>query len=53
MGYKDTLNFLNTFDIILFKGKNIMSKVQRLFTNSDFDHVGLILKTVSGNLILL
>jgi hypothetical protein len=30
-----------------------MSKVQRFITNSDFDHVGLIIKTSSGSLLLL
>lgn len=30
-----------------------MSKVQRFFTNSDFDHVGLIMKTVGSSLLLL
>jgi hypothetical protein len=44
---------LDTFDIILFKGKNLMSKFQRFFTNSDYDHVGMIIKTIDGNLLLL
>jgi hypothetical protein len=30
-----------------------MSKVQRFITNSDFDHVALIIKTSGGALLLL
>lgn len=30
-----------------------MCKVQRFLTNSDYDHVGLIMKTVGANLLLL
>lgn len=30
-----------------------MCKVQRFLTNSDYDHVGLVIKTVDGNLLLL
>ena len=35
----------DTFDLILFKNKNFMSKFQRFLTNSDYDHVAMILKT--------
>lgn len=51
--YKKATSFLDNFDLILFKGKNIMCKMQRFFTNSEFDHVGLIMKTVNGDLLLL
>jgi len=37
----------DTFDIILFKNKNFMSKFQRFVTNSDYDHVAMLLKTSS------
>ena len=30
-----------------------MSKVQRIFTNSDYDHVGMLLKTTSQDIFLL
>jgi len=30
-----------------------MSKVQRLLTNSDYDHVAMLLKTSSGELYIL
>lgn len=53
MSFDKAKLFLNTFDIILFKGKNIMSKMQRFFTNSDFDHVALVMKTVGSSLLLL
>jgi hypothetical protein len=52
MSYKDAKNFLDTFDLILFKGKNIMCKVQRFFTNSDYDHIALVIKAVGSNLLL-
>jgi hypothetical protein len=38
----------DTFDILLFKNKSIMSKVQRIFTNSDYDHIAMLLKTTSN-----
>lgn len=44
---------LENFDIILFKGKGMMSKMQRFFTNSNFDHVALLLKTFDGDVLLL
>lgn len=53
MSCKSIHGFLDTFDIVLFKGKNIMCKVQRFLTNSDYDHVGLVIKTVDGSLLLL
>lgn len=34
----------DTFDIILFKNKSLISKVQRIFTNSDYDHVAMLLR---------
>lgn len=35
-------------DLILFKGKTIMNKVQRFITSSNFDHVGLLLRDRKG-----
>ena len=52
MIFKEAKNFLDTFDLILFKGKNMMCKVQRFFTNSDFDHIALVIKTVGSNILL-
>lgn len=43
----------DTFDIILFKNRTVMSKVQRLLTNSDYDHVAMLIKTSSGELYIL
>jgi len=43
----------DNFDIILFKNKNLMSKVQRIFTNSDYDHVAMLLKTADNEIYLL
>ena len=47
------LETAETFDILLFKNKTIMSKVQRIFTNSDYDHVAMLLKTSSKQIFLL
>lgn len=35
----------DTFDLLLFKNKTFMSKVQRFVTNSTYDHVGMILRS--------
>lgn len=43
----------DTFDIILFKNRTMMSKVQRILTNSDYDHVAMLLKTSSNELFIL
>ena len=43
----------DTFDIILFKNKNFMSQFQRLVTNSDYDHVAMLLKTSSKEHFIL
>ena len=53
MPYNEVFFVGDTFDIILFKNKSIMSKVQRFFTNSDFDHVALLMKTVNNQLLML
>ena len=52
MEFNDIFSIADTFDILLFKNKNIMSKFQRFFTNSDFDHVSLIIRT-TGNKVLM
>ncbi len=43
----------NNFDILLFKNKNLMSKMQRLITNSDYDHVAMLLKTGDNEIYFL
>jgi hypothetical protein len=43
----------DTFDIILFKNRTMMSKVQRILTNSDYDHVAMLLKTNNNELFIL
>jgi len=40
-------------DILLFRGKNLASKVQRSFTGSQYDHVALILRYGNNELVLL
>ena len=49
----DAFNIIDTFDIILFKSKNIMSRMQRFFTNSGYDHVGLLMKAYTGDILML
>ena len=39
------LQTANTFDILLFKNRTLISKVQRIFTNSDYDHVAMLIKS--------
>lgn len=34
-------------DLIMFNTKNIMSRVQRSVTNSDYDHVGMVIRIKS------
>ena len=42
-----------TGDIILFKSKNIVGSMQRVFSLSDYDHVALVYKYPSGELAFL
>ena len=53
MPMHDLLQKGDTFDILLFKNKTLMSKVQRFFTLSDYDHVAMLIKTSTSNLFLL
>lgn len=41
-----------TGDLLLFRGKDIVSKIQRVVTKSDYDHVAFILKYSSGRIAL-
>ena len=34
----------DTFDMLLFKTRNVTSKLVRGFTNSEFDHAAMIIK---------
>jgi len=40
-------------DILLFSGKTLMNKVQRFFTWSRFDHIGMILRNQEGLIEIL
>ena len=42
-----------TGDILLFRGNDVISKIQRFVTVSGYDHVALILKYNSGKIALL
>lgn len=42
-----------TGDLLLFRGKDVASKVQRIVTKSEYDHVAFILKYTSGKIGLL
>lgn len=53
MRFEQVKETCSTFDILLFKNKSLMSKVQRIFTNSDYDHTALLLKTTSNDLLML
>ena len=41
---EEFLNVGQTGDIVLFKTNNFGAKMQRRFTNSKFDHVGMIIR---------
>jgi hypothetical protein len=41
-----------TGDIVFFRGKSLGGKVQRFFTRSEFDHVGLILRYKNEKIVL-
>lgn len=43
---------VESLDIILFRGFNTAAKLQRSFTGSVYDHVALLVKYKSGDLIL-
>lgn len=43
----------DTFDVILFKNRTMMSKVQRILTNSDYDHVAMLIKASNNDLFIL
>ena len=43
----------NTGDILLFRSKGMVAKVQRGFTRGEFDHIALIMCFASGKVILL
>ncbi len=44
MNFKEFAKKGNTGDIILFKGYAKESQLQRVFTNADYDHVGILVK---------
>ena len=43
----------NTGDILLFRSKGVVAKMQRGLTRGDFDHIALIMCFASGKVILL
>lgn len=43
-------NQVQTGDIILFKGKNILCQFQQFFSNCKYDHVAMALKYKSGKI---
>ena len=53
MLFPQVLQTGNTFDILLFKNKSLMSKMQRIFTNSDYDHTAMLLRTANNDLLML
>lgn len=42
----------DTGDILLFYTENFGAKVQRFFTNSDFDHVAMVVKLKKKELMV-
>ena len=46
----DFKNMACTGDLLLFRGKDLVSKIQRIITKSEYDHVAFILKYSSGKI---
>eukprot|EP00347_Sterkiella_histriomuscorum_P023057 403336117 len=44
--------FVDSGDLLLFKGKSFTSKLNQFAQNSDYDHVGLLLRYSQGNVVL-
>lgn len=42
----------DSLDILLFKNKTFMSKVQRFLTNANYDHVAMLLKSSTNELYI-
>ncbi|CAG9317557.1 unnamed protein product [Blepharisma stoltei] len=42
-----------TGDIMLFQGKNIICRMQQIFTFNEYDHVAMVLKYYNGKIALL
>lgn len=42
----------DTGDLLLFKGTTTMSKIQRVITGDNFDHVALLLRYNNGELFI-
>jgi hypothetical protein len=42
----------SNLDLILFRSKTISASMQRLITNSDYDHVAMILRTCDDEVYL-
>jgi hypothetical protein len=53
MDHKDFLKIADTGDLLLFRGKSIITKIQRTLTMSDYDHVALLLRYSTGRLVIL
>jgi hypothetical protein len=52
MTERDFIKSAETGDIILFRTENFGAKLQRFFTVSDFDHVGMIIKLQKKDLMV-
>lgn len=42
----------DSLDILLFKNKTFLSKVQRFLTNANYDHVAMLLKSSTNELFI-
>ena len=53
--YKSAVQFMEqceTGDILLFQGDSFYGNLQRFFTNSDYDHVGLVIRDPSHGILI-
>jgi len=49
----DFLSEVDSGDLVLFRGTDRAAKLQRAATRSEYDHVGLLLRVASGQVMLL
>lgn len=46
-------SYAETLDLVLFRNKHIGASLQRLFTTSEYDHIGILLKNDLGQVMFM
>ena len=50
--HKEFKRIADTGDLLLFQGSSFATKVQRVITMSDYDHVGMVLRYSNGKIVV-